>query len=187
MADSEPSHRRLLFLRHGQTDYNQRQVRCGGDVDPPLTEAGIAQAHAAAERVRRLHPAIDVIIASPLQRTRQTAAIIQAALGCPVAIEPGFVERRLGAWNGLPIAATEPDLRAGVPPPGGESEAVFHDRIRAALDGLVRRPCRLPLLVSSKGVARILTAVLGGDRSGPVGNAELVAFLLPPEPQASVS
>lgn len=182
MAEAEPSHRRLLFLRHGQTDHNRRQVRCGGDVDPPLTEAGIAQAHAAAGRVQHLHPAVDLIIASPLQRTRHTAAIIQAALGCPVVIEPGFIERRLGAWNGLPIAATEPDLRAGVPPPGGESEAVFRDRILAALEDLVRRPCRLPLLVSSKGVARILTAALGGDRSDPVGNAELVTFLLPPLP-----
>ena len=51
MADIVEAGRALLFMRHGETEFNRRKVRCGGDVDIPLTELGEAQARAAGKGV----------------------------------------------------------------------------------------------------------------------------------------
>ena len=94
-------------------------------------------------------------------------------------LEPLFVERALGAWNGRPIAATEPLLRSGQTPPGGESEAGFRARIERALDALRPLLPRRPLVVSSKGVARVLGAIVGATPRPSADNAELITFTLP--------
>lgn len=168
---------RFLFMRHGETDYNRRGVRCGGDVDIPLTERGEAQARDAGERIRADHAGIDVILAGPLQRTRRTAEIVADILGgCPIVTHAGLIERRLGAWNGLDIAATQADLAAGATPPGGEAEGDFRARVAAALADILGRGDRLPLLVGSKGVGRVVALLAGGAPNPAMGNAEVVAY-----------
>jgi probable phosphoglycerate mutase len=94
----------------------------------------------------------------------------------PVEIDPLFNERRLGQWNNRPIAETEELLAAKVTPPGGESEADFESRISLALDNLKPIMDRRPLLVSSKGVGRIMNVLLGGPGRMQVGNGEIVEF-----------
>lgn len=164
----------LLFVRHGETEYNRRHVRCGGDVDIPLTTEGERQAWAAGEQAHAGFPGIDAILASPLQRTLHTAAIIADRLGGrPVIRHEGLRERRLGAWNGLPIEETQPLLDAGACPPGGESEAEFRQRVSSALADILSRGDALPLLVSSKGVGRILGLIAGDRRWTPAANGEI--------------
>jgi probable phosphoglycerate mutase len=68
--------RDLIFVRHGATAFNLAGIRCGGDLDVPLVEAGRCQAAAAAERIRALGIPVGVIVASDLRRTRETAEII---------------------------------------------------------------------------------------------------------------
>lgn len=170
----------VLFVRHGETAYNRQHVRCGGDVDIPLTETGEAQARAAAAQLRGLPDSIDAIIASPLQRTRRTAEIIQQELGFgPLVFHDGLIERRMGEWNGKSIADTQPLLDAGEPPPGGECEAAFRQRVRGTLLDILGRGGRLPLLVASKGVGRVLGILTGSGPSGPAGNAEVIRFTIP--------
>lgn len=168
----------FLFIRHGETDYNRRGLRCGGDVDIPLTGVGEAQARAAGDQMRAEGLMPDAIFVSPLQRTRQTAEILAAALGFtdPLIPHEGLRERRLGEWNGKPVAETQPWFDAKLTPPGGESEAAFRTRLERALVDILVRPHRLPLLVGSKGVARIFVSLTGGARTTPVGNAEVVRF-----------
>lgn len=161
----------LILVRHGETLPNRARVRCGGDRDPPLTETGRGQmarcaAALAAAGVRPSH-----LLTAPLDRTRASAAILAARLGCPVTEESGLVERFLGAWNGQPIAATEADLRAGVTPPGGESESDFRARVRSTLARLLARSEPMLLLVTSKGVIRVALMELAGVAIPPVGNA----------------
>lgn len=172
----------FYFVRHGETDYNARGVRCGGDVDIPLTAAGERQARAVAGELR--HLGIGVIVTSSLQRTRRTAEIIAAALGgLPVEIEPLFAERRLGQWNGRSIEETEPLVRARATPPGGESENEFRARIARALEALSPHLARRPLVVSSKGVARMLNLLCGQPGRPPAGNAEVIEYQArPPDP-----
>lgn len=168
----------FLFIRHGETDYNRRGVRCGGDIDIPLTQHGESQAKAAAEKLLAEGLRPDAIFVSPLQRTRRTAEILAETLRFtePLIPHAGLLERRLGAWNGQPIAETQPWFDAKLTPPGGESETAFRTRLERALVDILVRPYRLPLLVGSKGVARIFVDLTGGTRAAPLGNAEVVRF-----------
>lgn len=170
--------RTFFLVRHGETEPNARGVRCGGDIDAPLTEKGLRQAEALGSVLSGR--GIGVIVASPLQRTRRTAETIAVALGgIPIVYEPLFSERRLGEWNGRPIAETEPLIRAQQTPPGGESEAQFRDRVARALETLRPHLARVPLVVSSRGVARMLQLLCSGSAGPPIGNAELLEYRFP--------
>lgn len=165
----------LLFLRHGATALNLAGLRCGGDIDVALSEEGHRQATQAARMLRGR--AVDVIVVSGLQRTRQTADIVARALPrAELVIEPRLDERRLGAWNRRPIAETQAELAAGITPPGGESNVEFTRRVTGALTATVLPllPRRV-LLVGSKGVARVIGELAQGPAAAP-GNAELIEF-----------
>ena len=126
---------------------------------------------------------IGIIVAGTLIRTRQTASIISGVLGnIPVETEPLINERFLGEWNAKPVAETEAQLAAKMTPPGGESEEQFEKRISRALDRLRPYYDRRPLLVSSKGVGRILNQLLIGEGRMQVGNGEVVEFAAAHDP-----
>src|SRR5262245_13223948 len=167
----------LFFVRHGVTEPNFRGFRCGGDFDIPLMDIGCDQAYLLAKQIEKMNLRIGVIIAGSLIRTRQTASIISGVLGnLPIEIEPLFNERRLGQWNNRPIAETEELLAARVTPPGGESEEEFISRVAVGLEHLRSYLDRRPLLVSSKGVGRVMNGLLGGQGRMQVGNGEIVEF-----------
>lgn len=171
----------LYFVRHGVTEPNFRGYRCGGDLDMPLMDIGCDQAYLLAKQIERMKLGIGVIVAGSLLRTRQTASIISGVLGeVPVVVEPLINERRLGDWNNRPIAETEAQLAAKVTPPGGESEAQFESRIADALLQVAPYFDRRPLLVSSRGVGRVLHGLLGGEGRMQVANGEIVEFAVEP-------
>ena len=71
----------LLMVRHGVTQQSIEHRFSGlNGFDPPLIDLGRRQAEAAAEELARRGGA-DVIVCSPLQRTRQTAADHHRATG----------------------------------------------------------------------------------------------------------
>ena len=167
----------LYFVRHGVTEPNFRGFRCGGDLDIPLMDLGCDQAYLLAKQIDKMNLRIGVILTGSLIRTRQTASIISGVLGnVPIEIEPLFNERRLGQWNNRPIAETEELLAAKVTPPGGESEDDFTARVALGLEHLRPQLDRRPLLVSSKGVGRVLNGLLGGQGRMQIGNGEIVEF-----------
>jgi probable phosphoglycerate mutase len=167
----------LYFVRHGVTEPNFRGFRCGGDLDLPLMDIGCDQAYLLAKQIEKMNLRIGVIVTGTLIRTRQTASIISGVLAnVPVEIDPLFNERRLGQWNNRPIGETEELLAAKVTPPGGESEDDFQRRIEMGLENLRPHLDRRPLLVSSKGVGRVLNDLLGGQGRMQVGNGEIVEF-----------
>lgn len=170
--------RPLILVRHGATEPNLAGLRCGGDLDVPLTALGRQQATQVALRIRDLGLPVGVIVASALLRTRETADIIGRLLdGVEVVIEPAFAERRLGDWNMRSREETEVALIAGATPPGGESNADFIERIaNATEDLLMPRIAQRPLLVGSIGVARVLRELLGLPGRGTMTNGELMQF-----------
>ena len=136
-AQGEPAV--TLLLRHGQTPMSV-QKRYAGRSDVPLTDAGVAQAAAAAKRLASA--GIAAIVASPLQRTVQTAEQVAAVTGLPVVTENGFRETDFGAWEGLTFAEVRErwpsEMTAWladpeIAPPGGESFAEVSERVTAAL------------------------------------------------------
>jgi len=177
MTMPTPTPTRLVMVRHGATAPNLAHVRCGGDLDVPLTDIGREQALAAARRLRALKLVPGVIVTSPLERTQETARIIAAELGVhEIVTEAGFTERRLGEWNLRPIDETEPWLRAKQVPPGGEADDDFIARVGAALPVLLPLLPRQPLLVGSKGVGRALGVLLNQRLSGALANGEVAQF-----------
>lgn len=173
----------LRFVRHGATSANLAGLRCGGDLDLPLTDLGRAQAVDCAERLARLQPPIGLIVTSDLKRTRETAGYIHALMPhVPVLVDPEFAERFLGEWNLKPIAATQPWLEARCTPPGGESDDEFADRIARALRRLKGHLHERPLLVGSKGVARMLGELVGLPERLELGNCVVTEFDLTDRP-----
>ena len=118
----------MLLLRHAQSEWNELG-RWQGRADPPLSELGSRQAVVAASRVG----AVDVIVASPLERARVTAEILADANGLgPVILDDDLVERDVAEWSGLTrdeIEAAWPGyLEASRRPPGWEDDDVVIER-----------------------------------------------------------
>lgn len=90
---------KLGFIRHGQTDWNARDLLQGSS-DIPLNDAGRQQAHEAVEVLA--NGGWDVIVSSPLQRARETAHIIARGLGLELGRSyPELVERDYGQAEGM--------------------------------------------------------------------------------------
>lgn len=76
---------RLYLVRHGKA-----AAGWGGDPDPSLDDLGRAQAAAVAERLGPLGPL--PILVSPLRRTRETAAPLEARWGSVARIDQAIAE-----------------------------------------------------------------------------------------------
>jgi broad specificity phosphatase PhoE len=92
--------RSFICLRHGATDWN-RQGRFQGRTDNPLNDDGIAQAQAAAEKLRTIE--LGHVVSSPLLRAVQTAEIIANIASRSVTIEQGLIELDFGSFEGKPV------------------------------------------------------------------------------------
>ncbi|MHB8668952.1 MAG: MSMEG_4193 family putative phosphomutase [Acidimicrobiales bacterium] len=137
-----PAPTTVLFVRHGQTPTTGR-VLPGRAAGLHLSETGREQARAVAERVAAL-PRVDAIYASPLERTRETAAPIATARKLRVRIERGLLECDFGDWTGgelkqlmkLPEWRVVQGWPSGFRFPGGESFAEMQTRITTAVSRL---------------------------------------------------
>ena len=168
----------FFFIRHGQTTANRDGVRSGAESDTHMTELGREQVRAAGRILHDLDVTPSLILCSPLSRTIETAHLMNARLGLEIRIEPGLVERRLGDWNGQSVEETRIPLAAGETPPGGESNATFKARVLAAFRGLAPLWARWPLIVSSRGVARILMEQAGRGDAATLANGAILRVTL---------
>ena len=82
----------IYFVRHGETENNALGIRQGAE--GPLTEKGRAQALATAKRFPKYKGRPQIIIASPYERTKETASIISQELGVKVRYSELLTERR---------------------------------------------------------------------------------------------
>jgi probable phosphoglycerate mutase len=167
---------RLVFLRHGETDWNA-EGRLQGRQDIPLNAKGREQAADAGRIVlnilgpRGLASPDLAFLASPLGRARETMEVAREAMGLPrtgYTLDDRLMELTFGEWEGL----TWPEVKARAPeaaswregdkwrftPPGGESYEMLTQRIEPWLAEL-DRPA---VVVSHGGVARALMARIGG-------------------------
>jgi broad specificity phosphatase PhoE len=125
----------LIIVRHGRTEANASGLLQGRRIDPGLDALGQQQAVAVAAAL----PGAARVIASPLQRTRETAA----AFGLPVEIDERWIELDYGTLDGTPLAEVPASLwaawRADIDfvPGGGESLSQLGTRVREAAADLV--------------------------------------------------
>lgn len=87
----------LYVIRHGKTDWNL-QSRMQGQSNIELNEIGIKQANEVRKVIEEKN--IDLIISSPLDRTKQTAEIINKNINKPIEYNEKIMERNFGILEG---------------------------------------------------------------------------------------
>jgi broad specificity phosphatase PhoE len=166
-------HRLTVYLiRHGETFWN-REGKCQGVTDVPLTEKGYRQAQSIAAALRE--KPLSLVLSSPLTRARETAVIIAEAHGLTVETATALQEWNQGELEGLAGAQLLRDYRAffeywfqdpaGTPPPGGEPLQALQERAWPVVDRLRERALNGPIAVVSHTmtIGTILCAALGLD------------------------
>ena len=132
----------VLLVRHGQTPTTGKLLP-GRAAGLHLSDTGQGQARAVGERLAAM-PEVHAVYASPLERTRETAAAIGAALGLKVKLDKGLLEADIGDWTGqeLKTVRKAPEWKivhsypSGFRFPGGESFVEMQTRIVSALERL---------------------------------------------------
>jgi broad specificity phosphatase PhoE/ribonuclease HI len=160
------------LLRHGRTEHTPER-RFSGSSDLPLSQLGRADAAAAAQHLAGR--GIDVIVSSPLLRTRQTAEAAADVLGVPVEVDADLRELDFGEWEGLtadearaksPLAFRRWSAAIDVRPPGGESVTDVSARVARARGRVLQRHAGTTVLLVSHvtPIKLMLAAGLGvGD------------------------
>jgi len=140
----------VLLVRHGRTPTTGK-VLPGRAPGLHLSDEGLAQADAVAERIGRLADAGKqrpvAVYASPLERTTETARPIARRLGLRVRSARGLLECDFGDWTGaeLTVLAKKPEWTtvqrnpSGFRFPSGESFLEMQTRMATALAALVDR------------------------------------------------
>jgi broad specificity phosphatase PhoE len=123
----------FFLVRHGEAESNVNHVASAlpEKRKMPLTEKGKKQAAEVASFLA--NKKIDTILASPLERTRETATIISQVTGVEVLIDDRLHETGLGIYNNGSIDtffSKYPDLRARMVPASDGTESLLDMRSR---------------------------------------------------------
>lgn len=89
---------KILVVRHGRTNWNDLN-KVQGLADIELNEEGKSQAKITAEKLK--NEKIDLIISSPLTRTKQTAEIVRDGRDINIIFDDRLKERDYGEFEGL--------------------------------------------------------------------------------------
>ncbi|NJI21686.1 histidine phosphatase family protein [Aeromonas veronii] len=160
----------LVVIRHGETQANA-EGRYQGALDIGLNESGQRHIARLADEVAATQAPFDRLLASPLLRTRESAAILSRQLGLPVELVPAFRESDVGLLDGM----TQVEARTRYPelwarnitrrwaesPPGGETIDEVIARVSLGLTELastMQQGERI-LLVAHGVVAKVIRAV----------------------------
>lgn len=163
----------FYMIRHGETEANAAQIMAGS-MDTPLTPNGRAQAKDIHTVLDHLPVRPEVIVHSHLSRARDTASIINEALGLPMHEDPDCGEMHTGDWEGAPYSVCTSLFRGWVEPPGGESVENFFSRVKRAKKAALHAH-NVPLIVCHGGVFRAFWQLFGLSTMG-VKNCKLYEF-----------
>jgi probable phosphoglycerate mutase len=159
---------RIAFLRHGPTDWNE-EGRIQGRIDTPLSTAGRAKMAALSPP-----PGFALAYTSPLQRARETAALLGFENAIP---DDRLGEHNWGDWEGMTreeiLARDGADAfdKAGrgidFTPRGGESTRDLLARVADFLRD--RAPGEDALAIAHRGILRsAYTLATGWDMLTPM-------------------
>ena len=90
--------RKLVLVRHGQTDFNTQHRLPGQLPGIPLNNDGRAEARATAEALRDLP--LMAIVVSPLERTVETAGFLNEGRGLELRQDPDLLDTDYGRFSG---------------------------------------------------------------------------------------
>jgi probable phosphomutase (TIGR03848 family) len=139
-SSAAPQSTTILLVRHGQTPTTGKLLP-GRAPGLHLAPTGIEQAERAAHRIAEITK-VGALYTSPLERARETAAPIAAALHMSAKVRKGLLECDFGEWTGkelsklmkLPEWSTVQRAPSTFRFPGGESFTEMQTRIVGALE-----------------------------------------------------
>lgn len=154
------------LLRHGQTVWNTEK-RIQGSGNSPLTPEGVASCREWGHFLSTQSITWQRIIASPLQRTMETAELVNEALGLPVHHDEKVREMHWGEWEGLTLEQIKSNWPGTLEeliqdgwnfrPPEGESRKEMLQRVTASCEeNRARWPNENLLVISHLGVIKSL-------------------------------
>jgi broad specificity phosphatase PhoE len=150
----------IYFVRHGETKANVERIIAGGELESPLTKNGRVQAKQAGQLLKSKN--IDLIVSSPMERTRDTATIIAQEIGydpARIVFDEAFVEVFNGFYSGKPYALRDQHLKADKLIDDIEPPDKVHARVRAGLNRLKKLPGNNIVLVSHGATGRMIRAI----------------------------
>lgn len=160
---------KLTLIRHGKTKGNEEHRYIGKQTDEPLSEVGRQEIVEAVQKGR--YPALkkdDLLVAGPMQRTRQTAGIIYP--GVPYRTMDAFREIDFGAFEGHTWQELSGDARyqawidsnGALPFPEGEDRDSYTRRIMEAFDTLVNEVTNATVEKTEESCGQIVLVTHGG-------------------------
>lgn len=100
--------RHIYFIRHGQTDSNQKNILMGGRADSPLTAEGQNQAQVLARGLQNI--AFDRVYVSSNTRAQETAQIIFGHRQIPMISSDLIKEQDFGLMTGKSLSDIPPAI-----------------------------------------------------------------------------
>ncbi len=147
----------ILFVRHGQTEFNAKKIIAGGKSDVPLNETGRKQANQAAEKLKNVK--IDVVFCSPMKRAKQTArAILKYHKDTPIFYDERLRERDWGEFDGKPDELLPQNFwhLETVLPESVEKVDMLYERLKSFYQEILDKyKNKTVLVVAHNGVARV--------------------------------
>ncbi len=157
----------LSLIRHASHGLLDR-VLAGRSPGVSLSDAGRREADALARHLAGR--GILRVLASPLERTRETAAVVAAQFGCDVEVADEINEIDCGDWTGatFPVLAEDPRwhswnmARAEAGTPNGETMRAVQARAMSLVERLAAAgEASVALVTHSDVIKAIVSAVLG--------------------------
>ncbi len=161
---------KIILIRHAESEDNISSIIQGQTLGSDLTERGIKQAEASAERIK--DEKVDAIYSSQTHRTRQTVEIINKYHNLEIQIEENLKDRNFGILIGTPNNAADMNeeqkemhkLRkeyADYDIPEGESFNDVKERIRPIIEKILEKHKDKTIVIVSHGnTIRAIVAVL---------------------------
>lgn len=162
---------KLILVRHGSTEWNEKKLM-QGKTDIPLSQEGKKQAIKLRKRFQ--DEQLDVIYSSELRRAKQTAKEVAKEHEIKVIEHPFLNEVSYGAWEGITyeevkkrfpeeVTRRGKDKFSYAPPKGGESPKSLQKRLINFMKEIVKKyGGQTILVVCHNGVKRMLLGTLLG-------------------------
>ena len=156
---------KVYIVRHGEVPHNA--LKQFNTIDEDLNDVGIKQAKELREQIKNIN--FDIIISSPLIRTKHTANIINSQ-NTKIIFDDWIKERDCGDLSGKSFNVTNREeywnYNATIQYGTSENIKSFFKRVENFLDELKDKEYKNVLIVAHSGVAKAFSAYFEGIKDG---------------------